>query len=63
MKKEIGWSSAGDFMVQHYDDLVATLATLSATPAPEPEPCTYYGCPYPTNPRYDHDHPAQETTP
>ena len=22
-----------------------------------PEPCTYEGCPYPTNPRYNHDHP------
>jgi hypothetical protein len=23
--------------------------------------CTYYGCPYPDNPRYDHNHPGEPT--
>ena len=30
--------------------------------AQELTPCAYDGCPYPTNPQYDHDHPTQEVS-
>ena len=27
------------------------------------DPCRYYGCPYPANPKYDHNHPSPDPTP
>ena len=41
---------------------VVTDADFLPTPNDGGMPCTYDGCPYPTNPRYDHDHPTQEVS-